>query len=107
MRKNLSLLRPRVCTQVLKNKCREKVTFLDIPEDVDLKSLKRDVKLGAKQFSELEALIQKENEPQYILIYTDNQEQGYMAVTYLEAGFNRKHNREKESYIWADSGKKL
>ena len=103
MRKNLSLLRPRVCTQVLKNKCREKVTFLDIPEDVDLKSLKRDVKLGAKQFSELEALIQKENEPQYILIYTDNQEQGYMAVTYLEAGFNRKHNREKESYIWEET----
>ncbi|MCI9306439.1 MAG: AAA family ATPase [Lachnospiraceae bacterium] len=95
MRKNLSLLKPQVCTRFLQNKSREKVTYLDIPKQLDLKSLQQDVKLGACQFAELDALIQKEKEPTYILICTDNQEQGYMAVTYLAAGFNKKKGRCK------------
>lgn len=47
--------------------------------------------MGAVQFSELDRLLVKENEPKYILITTNNLEQGYLAVTYLAAGFNRKH----------------
>ena len=91
MKKNLSLLKPYVHTAVFNNEIMEKATYLNVPGTVDLKSLKADVRKGAKQFAELDKLIEKENEPKYIIISTDNLEQGYMAVTYLAAGFNEKH----------------
>lgn len=97
MKRKLSLLKPYLHTIILKNKVMEKVKYLNIPTSVDLKTLKRDIKYGANQFSELEELISKENEPKYILISTDNLEQGYMAVTYLAAAFNRKHGMEIDS----------
>lgn len=89
--KNLSILKPYLHTTLLNNEVKEKVTYLNIPTAVDVSTLKADVKLGAKQFAELDRLIEKENEPKYILIFANNLEQGYMAVTYLSAGFNQKH----------------
>lgn len=91
MARYLSLLKPEINTVVLDNEVSEKVTYLDIPLKLDLKDLSSDIKSGAGQFNELKTLIEKENEPQYILITTDNLEQGYMAVTYLQAAFNEKH----------------
>lgn len=72
----------------------QNATYLSIPTKLDCK---QDVKLGAQQFAELNTLVEKENEPKYILITVDNLEQGYMAVTYLAAAFNSKHE-EYEGY---------
>lgn len=91
MRKKLSILKPYVNYAVIDNEFAEDVSYLSVPSELDLKSLKADVKMGAVQFSELDKLLVKENEPKYILITTNNLEQGYLAVTYLAAGFNRKH----------------
>lgn len=91
MKKSLSILKPQVHNAIIENEVMEKVSYLSIPSAVNVKSLKADVKKGAVQFSELEQLIEKENEPKYILISTNNLEQGYLAVTYLAAGFNKKH----------------
>ncbi len=91
MRKKLSILKPYVNYAVIDNEFAEDVSYLSVPSELDLKSLKADVQMGAVQFSELDRLLVKENEPKYILITTNNLEQGYLAVTYLAAGFNRKH----------------
>ena len=101
MKKNLSLLKPYLKTVTLKRETMfsdrfERIKYLKIPTLVDAESLKEDVKLGAKQFQELDKLLNKENEPQYILITTKNVEQAYMAVTYWAAGFNRKNGIEKD-----------
>ena len=98
--KTLSLRKPYVHSAMLKvdpsqkgmfGACQENATYLNIPAKLDLEDLKQDVKIGAVQFSELNALVEKENEPKYILISVENLEQGYLAVTYLAAAFNNKH----------------
>ncbi len=103
MKKTLSLLKPYLKTVTLKKETSvfspnfERIRYLKVPTLVDGNSLMEDVKLGAKQFKELDKLLNKENEPKYILITTDNMERAYMAVTYLAAGFNRKNGMEKDS----------
>lgn len=91
MGKNLSILKPYVQNAVIDGVIMEKISYLNIPSELDLKKITADVKMGAIQFSGLDQLLVKENEPRYILISTNNLEQGYLAVTYLAAGFNRKH----------------
>lgn len=78
--------------------CRENATYLNIPTTLELEGLKHDIKIGASQFAELDALVEKENEPKYILITVDNLEQGYMAVTYLAAAFNHKHREDPSDF---------
>ena len=94
MKKKLSLLKPHLNTIRLDNEIAEQVTYLNIPSTVDAGTLEADISLRAEQFKGLTALLEKENEPKYIVITCDNLEQGYMAVTYLAAGFNRKHGIE-------------
>ena len=94
MRKKLSLLKPHLNTIRLDNEIAEQVTYLNIPSTVDAGTLEADIRLGAEQFKGLTELLEKENEPKYIVITCNNLEQGYMAVTYLAAGFNRKHGIE-------------
>ncbi len=93
MNKNLSILSPDVCSFVLNNEVSEKVTYLNVPLNVSLDDLKADIKLGANQFEELARLVEKEHEPRYIVITTYNLEQGYMAVSYLQAAFIHKHGK--------------
>lgn len=90
MERSLSLLKPCLETVFLENEINEKATLLNIPDELGMEQLHKDIKMGAAQFSELEELVNKENEPQYIIISTDNLEQGYMAVTYLAGCFNAK-----------------
>ena len=94
MGKNLSLLKPNL-KMVRYGETLEKVTYLEVNEEIDLKN---DVALGAVQFSELESLTDKDNEPKYIIISCDNKEQGYMAVSYLNAVFNKKHDISNADY---------
>ena len=91
--KQLSILKPHIRRAVIQNEVMEKATYLKIPEALDLRALKKDIQLGASQFSDLDKLIEKENKPKYILLKTHNLEQGYLAVTYLAAGFDKKDGR--------------
>lgn len=96
MKKQLSILKPYVQNAVIDGNTIDKVSYLSIPSELDLKKLRSDVKMGALQFSELDQLLVKEKEPKYILISANNLEQGYLAVTYLAAGFNRKHGMDAD-----------
>lgn len=89
MEKRLSLLKPVLGAVTLQNETNERVEFLQIPICNGIGALEKDVKLGATQFKELDKLLNKKKEPQYILITTDNLELGYMAVTYLASGFEQ------------------
>lgn len=103
MSKKLSLLKPNVENVILKNGVTEKATYLQVPDTVDQVTLQKDIEMGATQFAELDALLNKENEPKYILISTDNLEMGYMAVSYLAAGFNRKKEEsDEDEYAYID-----
>ena len=73
--KRMSILKPYLHTSVLSERQSENAKYLKIPADMDGCLLEKDIKKGAKQFAELEKLVKKENEPQYILIATDNLEQ--------------------------------
>lgn len=98
MAKTLSIFKPYLHTGILDDgKNEDKVTYLKIPTDITMANFNADVKNGAVQFKELKPLVEKENEPQYILISCDNLEYGYMAVTYLASLFNDKHNERCHS----------
>lgn len=94
MKKNLSILKPDIRTLILDNDISEKVTYLSVPKKANLNTLKADMKLGAEQFSELVHLVEKEHEPRYIVLTAENLEQGYMAVSYLQAAFLWKHRND-------------
>ncbi|MBR4027411.1 MAG: AAA family ATPase [Lachnospiraceae bacterium] len=92
MTKTLSIFKPYLHIGILqKEEGREKIKYLKVPGDMGYAELNQDIEKGAVQFAELKALVEKENEPQYILITCDNLEYAYMAVTYLAASFNEKH----------------
>lgn len=92
MKKRLSILKPKIHRALIKNDHMENVYYLNVPCELGIKALKADVKAGACQFAGMDQLIEKEKEPRYILISASNLEQGYLAVTYLAAGFNEKHS---------------
>ena len=100
MLKKLTLVKPNIGEAVIRREKLppERITFLDIPEGLDFRKLKSDIKAGAVQFKELVPLLEKKNQPRYILITASNLEQGYMAVTYLAAAHNHEQRLEKDSY---------
>ncbi len=97
MKKYMSILKPDVRKAVLETekdvdftrmKKTEKIEYLNIPDNVNLSA---DMKRGAEQFAPLNTLLEKEKEPKYILLTVDNLEQGYLAVSYLQAEFSKKN----------------
>lgn len=85
---NNSILKPDVRTIYLKNKAKERVTYLQIPPDIDTRTLTKDVKEGAVQFKELLDELKKDEQSQYFMIHAENLEMGYMAVMYHAACCN-------------------
>ncbi|MGN0481919.1 MAG: AAA family ATPase [Lachnospiraceae bacterium] len=85
MMKIPSILKPDLHVRYLENKLAEKVTYLKIPMQIQKENLIEDVKNGAVQFQELVPFLEKEQTSNYVVISTENEELGYMAVTYLEA----------------------
>lgn len=98
MQKNLTLVKPNIGRTVIRreNLPPERITFLDIPEELNLRKLKSDIRSGAVQFKELVSLLEKKNQPRYILITASDLEQGYMAVTYLAATYNNEEGLQKD-----------
>ena len=100
MQRKLMLVKPNIGRALIRREDipPERITFLDIPEDFGLRELKSDIRCGAVQFKDLVPLLEKENHPRYILITASNLEQGYMAVTYLAAAYNKAEMLEKDSF---------
>lgn len=69
----------------LKNQVSEKVTYLELPSDINQASLKRDIRAGAVQFQEISKLLEKKNHSRYVVVSANNLEYGYMAVMYHAA----------------------
>ena len=99
MLKKLTLVKPNIGESVIRreNLPPERIKYLDIPEELDFRKLKSDIRAGAVQFRELIPLLEKKNQPRYILITASNLEQGYMAVTYLAAAHNHEERLVKDS----------
>ena len=57
--KQLSILKPHVRRAIIENEIMEKVTYLHVPAELDSQALKKDIKLGASQFTDLNKLIEK------------------------------------------------
>ena len=85
MAKKLSLLKPELKQKYLRNAVSEHVEYIDVPGDIGIDALQSDIKNGAVHMKELEQLITKKKEPKYIIINAENEEQGYMAVSYMAA----------------------
>ena len=96
-----TILKPDVCVEYLKNKISEKVTYLNIPRNINVKSLEKDVKGGAVQFKEILEFMKKKDPSNYIMINADNKEMGYMAITYLEAC--RQNAYVEDAFLEADN----
>ena len=99
MLKKLTLVKPNIGEAVIRRESLppERIKYLDIPEELDFRKLKSDIRAGAVQFRELIPLLEKKNQPRYILITASNLEQGYMAVTYLAAAHNHEERLVKDS----------
>lgn len=83
----LNLSHPELKSVFLRNNYKEKIEFLDIPENLDVDELKQDIENGATQFSELPLLIDKDKSEKYVFITTSSEELAYMAVTYLTGAY--------------------
>ena len=80
--KKLNLLKPNLVTGFLNNGIGEKVKYLRVPSELNLKALEEDVSTGAIALKEvLEGA--KKGLSRVVLIQTDNFEHGMMAVNYL------------------------
>ena len=98
MQKKLMLVKPNIGKVSIRRKKLppEHITFLDIPENFGMRELKLDIRAGAVQFEELVPLLEKKNQPRYILITASNLEQAYMAVTYLAGAYNKEEGMVKD-----------
>ncbi len=85
--KKLNLLAPDEHNEFLIGRGREKVRYLQIPSGLNRAKLAEDVKNGALYFENVKK--QADRRPsRTVVIRTDNEETGLMALTYLAAAYN-------------------
>ncbi len=84
----LNLIKPDIRTGYLNYGKGQQVTYLQVPDNISYKELKSDVSKGAVQFKDLEEFVKK-NPSRMVVIQTDNEEEGMMAVAYLSAIYNK------------------
>lgn len=90
--KKLNLLEPKIITGFLNDGAGEKVKYLQIANELDVKALEKDVEAGAIQFKDsLDAV--KKGLSRVVVVRATNEEDGLMAVNYL-AGIVNHENRE-------------
>ncbi|MCR5650016.1 MAG: AAA family ATPase [Lachnospiraceae bacterium] len=91
--KKLNLLSPDVRTGFLEGRGRELIRYLEIPEEMKKSRLTEDLKNGALFFETLKE--QAEKKPsRVVVIRSDNEELGFMALTYLAGIYNDIETRD-------------
>lgn len=85
------LIKPKIENLVLKNMASEQVLYLNVDEDLNLRSLRNDLENGALFYKGVLPYIEKHKYSRVTFISTDHIELGYMAVTYIANSLNKKH----------------
>lgn len=97
------LVKAPVKIRYLKNAVSEKVTYLELPSDLEQYSLEEDMKKGGVQFKEIEELTRKKKLSRVISLSADSIEMGLMAVTYLAMHLLKRELCEGTSFeVWDD-----
>lgn len=86
--KKLNMIKPDVNSGFLNFGKGQEVTYLNIDSDMNLSKLKKDVENGAVQFEKLSEFASKKPS-QFVVINCDNEEEGFMAVSYLQSVYNQ------------------
>ena len=102
MRK-LNLLMPDVHTGYLGTRKKERVRYLSIPSDLSMKMIEDDLKTGEVIFQGLHEQMKKPA-CRTVVIRTNSEEAGLMAVCYLAAAYNRMDHRHDRFGEEADDG---
>lgn len=92
--KKLNLLMPDVHTGYLGTRRKERVRYLAVPSDLSMRMIEEDMKTGAVIFGGLHEQIRK-SPCRTVVIRTDSEEAGLMAVSYLAAAYNRMDHRRE------------
>ena len=79
----------------------DKIKYLSIPDNITMKSLEEDIKAGAIQFKECMEM-EKKGLSRVVMISCSNEEDGYMAVSYLAAMENERLGIKSNMYSFAD-----
>lgn len=74
----------------------ERVKYLEIPGDVTEKTLQADIRKGAVHLKEVQELLKKDREQKtkYIVVNCSKEEDGLLAVSYLEACYMSREREE-------------
>lgn len=100
--KKLSLLKPDVRTGYLEDGKGQEVTYLDVSDGLNIKSLEQDIKNGATQFQSVREFLKKKPS-KFVVVSCKNEEQGLAAVSYLAACYNHldklARDEDDEQYI--------
>ena len=90
--KKLNLLKPELKVEFLNEGKGEKVTYLHINDELTRESLSADVAAGAQQLEELKKLVDKTKGElsRVVILRGNNEENLYLAATYLAAVCNEK-----------------
>lgn len=94
--KKLNLLMPDVHTGYLGTRRKEQVRYLSIPSGLSMKMIKDDMKTGEVIFQGLREQLEKQP-CRTVVIRTNSEEVGLMAVSYLAAAYNRMEHRNEMS----------
>lgn len=90
---DLNLLKPDIKKVFLSFGKGQMVTYLNLDSNIGEEVLKKDIKAGATQFKPILELTKKKDS-RFVVIETDNREQGLLGVTYL-AGVYAEHEKLK------------
>lgn len=91
MRK-LNLLMPDVHTGYLGTRRKERVRYLSVPSELSMKMIEDDMKVGKVIFQNLQDQLRKAS-CRTVIIRTNSEEVGLMAVCYLAAAYNKMDHR--------------
>lgn len=86
--KKLHILKPDIQKGFLESDMSEQITFLEIHPEWDEKTLQEDIRAGAVQFKPVLEMTKKKPS-RFVVLEAENEEQGYLAVSYLAGIYNK------------------
>ena len=103
MVKKLNLMMPDIHTGYLGTRRKERVRYLAVPGDISLKMIEEDLEAGSVIFQGLAEQLKKEA-CRTVVIRTNSEEVGLMAVSYLASAYNKFDNRNDAFTDFSDDG---